>query len=94
MPPIPIERITGIGMITIENSPIATVEPDTITERPACVIVSTTRRLGVRAVSQLLAEAEDHEQRVVDRHAEADQRDEELHDQRDRGHVRQRPDRA
>ena len=42
MPPIPIERMTGIGMITIESSPIATVEPETITERPACVIVSTT----------------------------------------------------
>ena len=41
-PPIPIDRITGIGMRTIESRPIATVEPDTITERPAWVIVSTT----------------------------------------------------
>ena len=40
-PPIPIDRITGIGRITIESRPIATVEPETITERPACFIVST-----------------------------------------------------
>ena len=37
-----LERITGTGMITIESRPIATVDPETITERPACVIVSTT----------------------------------------------------
>jgi hypothetical protein len=42
IPPIPIERMTGTGMITIETSPIATVVPETITERPACVMVSTT----------------------------------------------------
>ena len=41
-PPIPIERITGMGRSTIEKSPMATVEPDTITARPACVIVSTS----------------------------------------------------
>jgi len=40
MPAMPIDRITGIGMITIENRPIATVEPDTTTDRPACFIVS------------------------------------------------------
>ena len=38
---MPIERITGTGMMTIESKPIATVEPDTITERPAWVMVST-----------------------------------------------------
>ena len=42
IPPIPTERITGIGRITRLSRPIATVEPDTITERPAWVIVSTT----------------------------------------------------
>ena len=41
-PPIPIERMTGIGRITMLSRPIATVEPETITERPACFIVSTT----------------------------------------------------
>ena len=40
MPPIPIDLITGMGRITIESRPIATVEPETITERPACRIVS------------------------------------------------------
>ncbi len=47
---MPIERMTGIGMRTIEISPIATVDPETITERPACVIVSHHRRLDVVAV--------------------------------------------
>ena len=42
IPPIPIERMNGSGRITIESSPTATVEPETITERPACVIVSTS----------------------------------------------------
>ena len=42
IPPMPIERMMGTGMITIESSPIATVEPDTITDRPACRIVWTT----------------------------------------------------
>ncbi len=41
-PPMPIERMTGIGIKTMDISPIATVEPETITERPAWVIVSTT----------------------------------------------------
>ena len=49
------------------------------------------RRVDVGAVAQLVAEAEDHDQRVVDRDAEADQRDQELDDDRDVGHVRQRP---
>ena len=41
MPPMPIERMNGSGRITSDSSPTATVEPETITERPACVIVST-----------------------------------------------------
>ncbi len=47
-PPMPIERITGIGISTIDTSPMATVDPDTITARPACVIVST-RAVSVSA---------------------------------------------
>ena len=43
-------------------------------------------------MAELLAEAEDHQQRVVDRNAEADERDEELDDDRDIGDVGQRPD--
>ena len=39
MPPIPIERMKGSGRMTMLRSPTATVVPETITERPACVIV-------------------------------------------------------
>ena len=42
IPPIPIERMNGSGRITMLRRPIATVEPETTTERPAWVIVSTT----------------------------------------------------
>ena len=42
MPPRPIPRSSGSGSATIASRPIATVEPDTITERPAWVIVSTS----------------------------------------------------
>ena len=49
------------------------------------------RRLDVVPVAELIAEAEDHQQRVVDRHAEADQRDQELDDDRDVRDVGQRP---
>ena len=78
MPPMPIERMNGSGRMIIDSRPTATVEPETITERPACVIVCDERGLDVLALAQLVAEAEDHQQRVVDRHAEADERDQEL----------------
>ncbi len=42
MPPIPIERMNGSGSSTMLKRPTATVDPDTITERPACVIVCTS----------------------------------------------------
>ena len=42
MPPMPIERMNGSGRMIIESRPTATVEPDTITERPACVIVCSS----------------------------------------------------
>ena len=42
IPPIPIERMNGSGRMTIERRPTATVDPETITERPAWVIVSTS----------------------------------------------------
>ena len=44
------------------------------------------------ALLELLAPAHDHQQRVVDRDAEPDQRDEELHDRRDLGDRRQAPE--
>ena len=42
IPPIPIERMKGSGSRTIESSPTATVDPETITDRPAWVTVSTS----------------------------------------------------
>jgi hypothetical protein len=42
MPPIPIERMNGSGSTIIERSPTATVDPETITDRPAWVIVWTS----------------------------------------------------
>ena len=42
IPPIPIERMNGSGRMISDSRPTATVEPETITERPACVIVSTS----------------------------------------------------
>ena len=41
MPPMPIERRNGTGSTSIESKPTATVEPETITDRPACATVST-----------------------------------------------------
>ena len=52
------------------------------------------RRLDVLALAQLVAEAEDHQQRVVDRDAEPDQRDQELDDDRHVRDVGQAPRRA
>jgi hypothetical protein len=49
------------------------------------------RRLDIFAFAQLVAEAEDHQQGVVDRDAETDERDQELDDDRDLGDVGQRP---
>ena len=42
MPPIPIERMNGKGRMIRLSRPTATVEPETITERPAWRIVVTT----------------------------------------------------
>ena len=39
IPPIPIERMNGSGSRTMLTSPTATVEPETITDLPACLIV-------------------------------------------------------
>ena len=86
--------MNGSGSRIIESRPTATVEPETITDRPACVIVSTSADLDVGSLAQLVAEAEDHQQRVVDRDAEPDERDQELHDDRDVRDVGQAPDRA
>ena len=41
IPPMPIDRMNGRGRTISDSRPTATVEPDTITDRPAWVIVST-----------------------------------------------------
>ena len=41
-PPMPIDRMKGRGRMTRLSSPMATVDPDTITERPAWRIVVTS----------------------------------------------------
>ena len=41
-PATPIERMNGIGRITMLSSPMPTVEPDITTDLPAWVIVSTS----------------------------------------------------
>ena len=41
IPPMPIDRMNGSGSSTMLSRPTATVEPETITERPACCIVAT-----------------------------------------------------
>ena len=48
IPPRPIERMNGSGRITMLTRPIATVEPETITDLPACCIVSTIASSVVR----------------------------------------------
>jgi hypothetical protein len=50
------------------------------------------RLVVLQAFRALLAPARHDQQRVVDRHPEADQRDQELHDERDVRHVGQRED--
>ncbi len=42
IPAMPIERMNGSGRSTSDSSEIATVDPETITARPAWVIVSTS----------------------------------------------------
>ena len=55
MPPSPIERMNGSGRISMLTSPIATVVPETITDRPACCMVSTSASstLSPLAISSL-----------------------------------------
>ena len=59
MPPIPIDLMNGNGRSTMLRSPTATVEPETMTDLPACVIVST------RAVSTSSPEASSSRKRKI-----------------------------
>ena len=92
MPPMPIPRSSGSGRTIIERSPTATVVPGDDHRVAGVGHRLDERRVDVVPFPKLVAEAEDHQQRVVDRDAETDQHDQELHDDRDVGDVGQRPD--
>ena len=77
-PPIPSERMSGTGTKINRASPRATARPDTTTARPAVAMVRTGVLDGA-ASRNLFAKAEHHEQRVVDREREPDQRDDVRH---------------
>ena len=89
---MPIERMNGSGRTTIESRPTATVEPGDDHRATGVRHRLHERRLDVLALAQLVAEAEDHQQRVVDRDAQPDERDQELDDDRDVRDVGERPD--
>ena len=73
---MPSERTNGTGTKSSSPRPIATVAPEKRTERPAVCIVRTIAQVDVLGRSELLAEAVDDEQRVVDRKPEPDELDE------------------
>ena len=56
------------------DSPIATASPEKATALPAVATVDLDRLADRPAAAELLAEAADHEQRVVDREGEAEHR--------------------
>ena len=91
MPPMPIERISGSGSATMRQQ--ADGDGRAGHDHGAAGVRHRLdeRGLDVLALAQLVAEPEDHQQGVVDRQPEADERDEELHDDRDVGDVGQPP---
>ena len=78
--------MNGSGIATSSARPSATAIPEKTTARPAVCIVRTTAVVDVQPGGELLPEAVDDQQRVVDRDPEADQ----LHEVRGVG--RRRPD--
>ena len=88
MPPKPMLRSRGTGITTRAMRLMATVTPEANTAWPAVRSEMRTASLVVVPVRDLLTPPGDHEQRVVDRHAQPDQGDEELHDE---AHVGERP---
>src|SRR5581483_2673485 len=78
--------MNGSGIKRSSASPTATVAPEKITARPAVSIVRSTaastswprvvsRSSGLRPARELLSEAIDDQQRVVDRDPDPDQED-------------------
>ena len=84
-------RRNGTGRTTSASRPTATVVPLRNDRAPGGLHRGDDRLVALEAVRALLAPAHDDEQRVVDGHAQPDQGDEELHDRRDLGDRRQRP---
>ena len=78
MPPIPIERMNGSGRTNHGQQADGDGRAGDDHRAPGVGHRLDERRLDVLAVAQLVAEAEDHQQRVVDRDAETDERDQEL----------------
>ena len=78
MPPMPIERMNGSG--SDDHREQADRDGRARDDHRAAGVGHRLdeRRLDVCALAQLVAEAEDHQQRVVDRDPEADERDQEL----------------
>ena len=77
---------------TIASRPTATVVPETIKRMAGMRHRLDERRFDVVAFAELVSEAEDHQQGVVDRDSQPDQRDQELNDDRDAGDEGERPD--
>ena len=65
--------MNGSGIATSSASPSATAMPEKTTARPAVSIVRTTASSFVEPARELLAEAVDDQQRVVDGDPEPDQ---------------------
>ena len=91
IPPKPIERRKTCGKISSPASETATVSPETATVRPAVAIVRTIAVLGVGCAAQLLPEPADHEQAVVDRQAQPEDRDDVDREHRHVGDQREQP---
>ena len=68
--------MNGTGTKKSSASPIATARPEKTTARPALAIVRTIAASVESSSRELLAEAADDQQRVVDREPEPDQLDE------------------
>ncbi len=81
-PPIPIERMNGSGRKTMREEADGDRRARHDHRPPGVGHRLDHRRLRVGPVAQLVAEAEDHQQRVVDRHAEPDECDQVLDDDR------------
>ena len=82
IPATPMERISLMGTVNSATNPMATVEAEMSSVRPAWRAAMTDAAVPVVAGEDGLAEAADHEQRVVDAEAQPEHRGEILHEDR------------